>query len=524
MSTHISVYGTSFMNVTGTGSANVFPYVPPETYKLYAWGVSGDLGTSPYNYTDVDVSSGLDSIYFNEGAFIAIKPDGSVVGWGVSSFGANPLSPPNNSTQFPGQTIVEIKATRRAFVSRTSSGKVIAWGTNTYGGHIQDPAYTGGSLDLTQSQYLGSNVAKIITGRSTAIGIKNDDTAYVWGELIDNSAAVSSNDSFTPGFPIANVSDAKISYGSGGVGGAVLIVRTDGTVVCWGVANDGGNFTVRNTTFYPTEADLKTAIGTNVVSAYSCRDGGVAVLKSDGSVVTWGLQRINNSTILAAVDGTIPVTEIYQSASAMIAIRNDGSAVTWGDNNYAGGSGGQIISATPGVNKAYSMRGGFVLLMNDGTLFFTGTIAAFGANPADGTYGIDGTYNGGGGTDMSSELHDIIKVVTTEYAVCALRNDGAVFTWGGPFGANSVGSNQHVPNDVSSNLTSGVTDIAACADGFAAVKGSNVYSWGHTSMDNTAFTNFSGLQILTGDNADVQYDLNNSSFSMINAFSALVWN
>jgi hypothetical protein len=60
--------------------------------------------------------------------------------------------------------------------------------------------------------------------------------------------------------------------------------------------------------------------------------GAFAVIKADGSVVTWG--DVNNgggsTAVAAALNGTIDVRQIYSTEYAFAALRADGSVVTWG--------------------------------------------------------------------------------------------------------------------------------------------------------------------------------------------------
>lgn len=57
--------------------------------------------------------------------------------------------------------------------------------------------------------------------------------------------------------------------------------------------------------------------------------GAFAVIKSDGSVVTWWRYGDDSSIVL---DGNIPVTQIYTTRGAFAVLRSDGSVVSWGDS------------------------------------------------------------------------------------------------------------------------------------------------------------------------------------------------
>ena len=59
-----------------------------------------------------------------------------------------------------------------------------------------------------------------------------------------------------------------------------------------------------------------------------------AVIKDDGSVLTWGNSAAGGSisAIATELNGTIDVAQIYSSDYAFAALRNDGSVVAWGES------------------------------------------------------------------------------------------------------------------------------------------------------------------------------------------------
>ncbi len=60
--------------------------------------------------------------------------------------------------------------------------------------------------------------------------------------------------------------------------------------------------------------------------------GAFAVIKTDGSVVTWGYWEFggDSTAVASALAGEIDVTQIYSTHLAFAALRTDGSVVTWG--------------------------------------------------------------------------------------------------------------------------------------------------------------------------------------------------
>eukprot|EP00933_Yihiella_yeosuensis_P041933 TRINITY_DN36349_c0_g1_i1.p1 TRINITY_DN36349_c0_g1~~TRINITY_DN36349_c0_g1_i1.p1 ORF type:complete len:103 (-),score=25.55 TRINITY_DN36349_c0_g1_i1:102-365(-) len=63
-----------------------------------------------------------------------------------------------------------------------------------------------------------------------------------------------------------------------------------------------------------------------------------AALKSDGSVVCWGHFDFGGDS--SAVDQQLQdgVIHLYANRSAFAALKADGSVVTWGDGNFGGNS------------------------------------------------------------------------------------------------------------------------------------------------------------------------------------------
>jgi uncharacterized repeat protein (TIGR02059 family) len=166
---------------------------------------------------------------------------------------------------------------------------------------------------------------------------------------------------------------------------------------------------------------------------------GFAVIKEDGSVVTWGPTWTNinpgsdSSSVAVQLDGSDnskDVVKIYANGSAMAALRTDGSVITWGAAQY-GGDSSSVASQLDGsdnskdVVQLYSIHG-------------AGGSGSFAALRADGsviTWG--GQYTNGGDSssvaaqlDGSDNSKDVVSIYSTGAAFAALRADGSVITWG----------------------------------------------------------------------------------------------
>ena len=76
-----------------------------------------------------------------------------------------------------------------------------------------------------------------------------------------------------------------------------------------------------------------------------------AVIKTDGSVVTWGDSRYGGDSraVASALAGELDVTQIYSNGWAFAALRADGSVVTWGSSDYGGDSTAVASQLSSGV-------------------------------------------------------------------------------------------------------------------------------------------------------------------------------
>ena len=65
-----------------------------------------------------------------------------------------------------------------------------------------------------------------------------------------------------------------------------------------------------------------------------------AVIKADGSVVTWGNSAYggDSSTVAAQLNGKLDVKQIFSTGFAFAALRADGSVITWGRSDMGGDS------------------------------------------------------------------------------------------------------------------------------------------------------------------------------------------
>ena len=172
-----------------------------------------------------------------------------------------------------------------------------------------------------------------------------------------------------------------------------------------------------------------------------------ALLRSGGSVITWGDSRYGGDSSSVSDSLTSGVDTIFSNGNAFAALKIDGSVVTWGYSSSGGDSSSVSDSLTSGVDTIFSTGGAFAALKNDGSVITWGN-----------------RVSGGDSSSVSESLTSGVDTIfLTGGAFAALKSDGSVITWG-----NRVyGSDSSL---VSESLTSGVKTIFSNYNAFAALK------------------------------------------------------
>ena len=181
---------------------------------------------------------------------------------------------------------------------------------------------------------------------------------------------------------------------------AFAAILADGSVVCWGHANRGGDSSCVN----------RKLRGVQQIQA---TDSAFAAILADGSVVCWGHENRggDSSCVNRKLRG---VQQIQATDSAFAAILADGSVVCWGDEIRGGDS--------SCVNRALIVRGAQQIQATD---------SAFAAILADGSVLCWGHENRGGDSSyMNRKLRGVQQIQATDSAFAAILADGSVVCWG----------------------------------------------------------------------------------------------
>jgi alpha-tubulin suppressor-like RCC1 family protein len=270
-----------------------------------------DPATLTTDNVSVYRSGNVKSISAGSQHVIALKTDGTVMGWGYNYYG---------QASVPGgmSNITAIAAGTTHSVALRNDGTLIAWGESVW--------------DRTKLPDNISGITAITAGEYGNLAIKEDKTVVTWGA--SNVQAV----------PVGLTDVVAVSMGSQ----YSAALKSNGTVVVW-----GDNY------FGQTDVPA----GLTGVKAISAGSAHMVALKNDGTVVAWGW---NDFDQLAIPEGLSSVTAI-SAAGALhtLALKKDGTVVAWGRNDH-----GQT-DVPPGLTDVVAIAAGgtfSVALKRDGTV------------------------------------------------------------------------------------------------------------------------------------------------------------
>jgi hypothetical protein len=334
--------------------------------------------------------------------------------------------------------------------------RVVSWGL----------AHAGGSQGTVAGSLTGGVAGLVAAKENGFTAIKTNGSVVSWGSDF--------SDTPVPGLG-SGVSRVFVSDYSGAV-----VLKEDGSVVLWPNASYD----------LPTATDAAALQAGGVVDAAASSDG-FAVIRRDGSVVSWGSQNSAEANVAARLKGG--VVKVFANDDAFAALKWDGSLVVWG--SYSGNElAGEGWKLTGDVVDVVSARNSFAALKNDGSavswgnyignyagivgnlasnvVSITTTTESFAALKGDGSVVTWGSADRGGNSSaVAAQLSSGVgRIYANGFAFAALKSNGAVVTWGMADYGGAQGA-------AASALSSGVTDIAASGWAFAARKSNGSVTW-----------------------------------------------
>lgn len=459
---------------------------------LQSWSEIAEPGRSRYEWK-------------NEGAFAAIKDDGSLISWGVVNDGDSP-----SVFRYDGKPIQQIYSNRHSFVAVDAAGKVIVWGSgdsSTDLSGIKDALssdivdvfssrrafaalnndgslYTWGRPDeggdsSSVAEHLRSGVVRVFSSGTSMAALKEDGSVWTWGLRTSDPRSEDKGGSIDTGSPRGGDSSAVAEQISSGVEEvytnryAMAAIKQGGQVVAWGDPLRGGE-----------TGDAQRFLDRNVVSIYSTGTS-FAALKKNGKVVTWGdrlrggaelitdddlyhwdltAEENKNATGFSVEDYLQKnVVKIFSTRYAYAAVKDNGKVVTWGSSLAGGDSSavqdkldGKIIAITP-------TRYSFAALRNDGSIV---------------TWGEQQSMPKDKATIRELDEGGFVSIASNRYAFAALSAEGSVLSWGltGP----NPGKLEPIDTSaVADQLQSDVVQLYSTEYAFAALKkDGSVVAWG----------------------------------------------
>ena len=411
---------------------------------------------------------------------LALKSDGSIVGWGYNSSGQ--ASPPD------GNDFIAVVAGIYHSLALKSDGSIVGWGSE---GSVPE----------------GKDFESIATCKWHSLALRSDGSIVGWGKDTSGQATPPDGNDFVAiaaggDFSLALKSDGSIvGWGDNYAGQATppdgndfvaiaagynhsLALKSDGSIVSWGRDNFGqatppdGNDFVAVAAQYLHSVALKSdgsivrwganyygqAIppeGNDFIAIAAGAEHGLA-LKSDGSIVGWGTDHLAQAKPPKGTDFVTIATGGYTMCSSMIgcehlehslALKSDGSIVGWGRNSHG--------QATPpdGNDFIATVAGGAHSL----ALKSDGSIVGWGDNEYD--------------QATPPEGNDFVAIAAGNYHSLALKYDGSVVGWGLNDDAQATSPDS---NDFVAIVAGGNHSLALKSDGSLVGWGSNdvwVFGW-----------------------------------------------
>jgi len=355
------------------GSIHSLALRPNGTVQAWGYNYYGQLGDgttasqgTPITVKGAALTSDVIAIAAGSHSSYALKSDGSVWAWGYNLYGqlgdnssTNRTLPVQVSGFGTGSGVISIKAGATHTIALKADGSVWTWGEN-YSGQLGDGTIPYEKKVPVKVFNAGSRVIAIAAGGNNSIALKADGSVWTWGR--NDYGQVGNGGSANQPTPIKiiDVNSGVIGISAGS--NHSLALKSDGTVLAWGLNSSGqlGDNSTTNRNIPVQVFGLGTNSGVTMVKAGGSHS---LAVRSDGSVLAWGLNTNgqvgdNSATTMRIIPVTVanigvasPVISVATGGYHSMAVKSDLSLLVWGWNNYgelglANNQGGNVTAPT----------------------------------------------------------------------------------------------------------------------------------------------------------------------------------
>ncbi len=328
---------------------------------LWGWGDNtygqlGDNNTTLKSSPVQTVSGGTNWKQVSTGSGIGrctavIKTDGTLWTWGLNTngqLGDNSITHRSSPVQSVsgGTNWKQVSTGLNHTAAIKTDGTLWTWGLNNYG-QLGDDSRTHRSSPV-QTVSGGTNWKQVDCGDDFTAAIKTDGTLWTWG--LNTIGNLGTNDKIHRSSPVQTVSGGtnwkQVSCG----GGFTAAIKTDGTLWTWGWNISG---VLGDNTEISRSSPVQTvSSGTNwkqVSTGYTH----TAAIKTDGTLWLWGSNfygqlgddsRTHRSSPVQTVSGGTNWKQVSCGREFTAIIKTDGTLWTWGLNT-TGNLGDNTITA-----------------------------------------------------------------------------------------------------------------------------------------------------------------------------------
>jgi len=475
----VVVGGISGIGSIAAGGYSSYAISRPSS-NVYAWGRNdfgqignASSGTNVYSATLISAAGSVRKL--SAGAFhvVAIRVDGTLVGWGYNGYGNVGDNTTMNRTApvvLTGAVGNYIDIASGVFhnVALRTDGRVYTWGAD-YKGQLGNGSGSASSvLQPTITSYSGWR-----------IGAGNEHSLIYWfsgqtwyagdpsfGQGLDDPGSAPAPD-FTI-FQYIGTHNSRPQAMVSGHGQHVALVKANGTILTWGNNSDGqlGNGTSSSgATFVAQSIAPRWSLDRFI--QVSSGDQHSTALRADGTVWCWGSDGFGqlgndatqaNSTIPVQVSGLSDIVEIAAGAYHSIALNASGSVSAWGYDQYGQlgdndtGDANKFVPVTM-PSQPYGVRtigaGGYTSYL----VYYSGsTIYGCGYN-GNGALGL-GVYTSPQRNPVATGFSGVLEVDGGALTTVALLANGQVRTSGYGFYGTLGINTQTTTNTVQSTWTS----------------------------------------------------------------------